>query len=117
MANNITNLIYKREICRHDKETTWYAIRLLEDMYARESYYDHDNLFLLHMQLKSLITKCPHIRNTVIKKITEWQEELRSDEIVTKSQVFLVKYITEYVSEEELEELNRLVDDIKQYSN
>ena len=118
MANNITNIIFKREICSHEKESTWYAIQLLEDIYLGEWYYDHDELIILHILLKSLVMKYPCIRNTVIKKITQWyDDEIGSEMIAPKSQVMLVKYITEYVSEDELMELNRLVDNIKQYSN
>lgn len=120
MANNITSLIYRRHIgtSRSKKESTWLAQQMLENLYSHERCFDHDDLQVLYLLLMSFMARCPLIRNAVIDKIREWEEEeMKTGEEVVRSHVFLVNYIAKYLSEDELDMFEKLVDNIKQNTN
>lgn len=118
---NITKILLRREIHgREPQECEWIADQLLDNLFWHESYFDHDSLFVLHINIKNLCASSPSIRNTVIHRLQEWEERLMAgdcEETVIRSHVFLVKYIVEYLSETELKRLEELVDDIKQNTN
>lgn len=66
----------------------------------------------------SFMARCPLIRNAVIDKIRESEEEeMKTGEEVVRSHVFLVNCIAKYLSEDELDMFEKLVDNIKQNTN
>ena len=117
---NITQILYRRELLakKHGKENIWMAVQMLEDLLDHEWCFDHDSLYSLHLMIRNLVLKCPRIRTAVTDQIYNWNvQKFESGDIVPASHVFLLNYIRCYLSESELQELNMLTDEIRQYGN
>lgn len=115
MSGNIVYLLHKRQ---HDgvisrlEEEVWLARHFLEQLFYHEVVFDHPYLLQLHVFLMKLTLKYPMVAKTIVGTAEKWRKEA-SD---CKSEVFLANYIENFITDEELNYIYSLCDEIKMFT-
>ena len=111
LGDNITRVIFGRELNGVGKTGRWLVSDMLEKLLFEEFAFDHPYLLRLHLIIKTLAAENKSVRRAVIDKLMEWRRD--PDNIA--NHVWLVNHFKQYISDNDIEFINMLIDEIKIY--
>ena len=111
LGDNITRVIFGRELNGVGKTGRWLVSDMLEKLLFEEFAFDHPYLLRLHLFIKTLAAENKSVRRAVIDKLMEWRRD--PDNIA--NHVWLVNHFKQYISDNDIEFINMLIDEIKIY--